>query len=71
MTYAVTDAQQRVLAMIRAFIEEQGYPPTLADICAALGFKSHNSAHWHLKALERRGMVELVPGVRRGIRVKK
>ncbi len=45
-------------------------PPTRAEIAGALGFRSVNAAEEHLRALERKGAIELMPGTSRGIRLK-
>ncbi len=65
----LTPRQQQILDWIRARIEATGYPPTRAEIAAALGFRSINAAEEHVRALARKGFVELVPGRARGIRV--
>lgn len=65
----LTARQSEVLDLIRRHIEDTGYPPTRADIAAELGFKSPNAAEEHLKALARKGAIEIVPGTSRGIRL--
>jgi repressor LexA len=65
----LTSRQQEVLDLIRNHIEETGYPPTRADIARELGFRSANAAEEHLKALARKGVIEIVPGASRGIRL--
>ena len=66
---SLTPRQTQVLDLIRQFMAEQGYPPTRAEIATALGFRSANAAEEHLKALARKGVVELFPGASRGIRL--
>src|SRR5690606_37818966 len=61
--------QTQILALIEQCIEETGYPPTRAEIAATLGFKSANAAEDHLRALEKKGAIEMVPGASRGIRL--
>jgi repressor LexA len=56
--------------MIQDFIAESGMPPTRAEIARELGFKSANAAEEHLRALQRKGVLELVPGASRGIQLK-
>jgi len=56
--------------MIQEFIAEYGMPPTRADIARELGFKSSNAAEEHLRALQKKGVLELVPGASRGIQLK-
>tara|TARA_A100001015_G_scaffold317212_1_gene433548 strand:- start:13113 stop:13715 length:603 start_codon:yes stop_codon:yes gene_type:complete len=57
--------------MISSHIEETGFPPTRAEICEALGFKSPNAAEEHLKALVKKGAISMVPGASRSIRLYK
>ncbi|MCY4013287.1 MAG: transcriptional repressor LexA [Gammaproteobacteria bacterium] len=65
----LTARQEEVLALVKAHIAESGYPPTRADIARDLGFKSPNAAEEHLKALARKGAIEVIPGTSRGIRL--
>ena len=65
----LTKRQEQVFDMIRAFMEEEGFPPTRAEMADELGFRSPNAAEDHLRALERKGAVELLPGASRGIRL--
>ena len=65
----LTSRQAEVLAFIRSYIEETGYPPTRADIANELGFKSANASEEHLKALARKGAIEMIPGTSRGIKL--
>ena len=66
---ALTPRQQQVLALIREHIEAHGLPPTRAEIARTLGFRSPNAAESHLRALARKGAIELVTGSSRGIRL--
>jgi repressor LexA len=65
----LTSRQEQVLNLIKEHISETGYPPTRAEIAKRLGFKSANAAEEHLRALARKGFIEIVPGASRGIRV--
>jgi repressor LexA len=65
----LTARQEQVLAVIRAHINDTGLPPTRADIARELGFRSANAAEEHLKALARKGAIEIIPGASRGIRL--
>ena len=69
MTVKLTARQQQVLDIIRSEIERTGFPPTRAEIAQVLGFKSANAAEDHLKALARKGAIELTAGASRGIRL--
>lgn len=66
---SLTARQSEILELIRSYIAEEGCPPTRAEIAASLGFRSANAAEDHLRALERKGAIELVPGSSRGIRL--
>ena len=65
----LTQRQQQVLDIVREYIDRTGYPPTRADIAQTLGFKSANAAEEHLKALARKGAIEIIAGASRGIRL--
>ncbi|MDD1793511.1 transcriptional repressor LexA [Enterovibrio makurazakiensis] len=65
----LTARQQQVFDLIKAKIDETGMPPTRAEIARELGFRSANAAEEHLKALARKGVLEIVPGASRGIRL--
>jgi repressor LexA len=66
----LTPRQNEILILIQSVIKDTGMPPTRAEIAEALGFKSVNAAEEHLRALERKGVLELLPGISRGIRLK-
>jgi repressor LexA len=66
----LTPRQQQILDLVQSAIERTGAPPTRAEIAAELGFKSANAAEEHLQALARKGVIELVGGTSRGIRLK-
>jgi len=65
----LTQRQSQVLELVRRYIDETGYPPTRADIARELGFRSANAAEEHLRALARKGMIEMTAGASRGIRL--
>mgnify|MGYP001264087369 FL=1 len=65
----LTQRQSEVLGFIKNHIDETGYPPTRADIAKELGFKSANASEEHLKALSRKGVIEIIPGTSRGIKL--
>ncbi|AHV94210.1 transcriptional repressor LexA [Bordetella holmesii] len=70
MATKLTDRQQEILDLIRQTVARTGFPPTRAEIAQALGFRSPNAAEDHLKALARKGAIELTAGASRGIRLK-
>ena len=65
----LTARQEQVLSVIRQYVADTGYPPTRADIARELGFKSANAAEEHLRALARKGAIEMIAGASRGIRL--
>lgn len=67
--HKLTTRQQQVLDLIKDHMQATGYPPTRAEIAKELGFRSPNAAEEHLKALARKGAIEMVPGASRGIRL--
>ncbi|MDE2140685.1 MAG: transcriptional repressor LexA, partial [Gammaproteobacteria bacterium] len=65
----LTARQKNVLNVIQQLIDDTGVPPTRAEIARALGFRSVNAAQDHLRALARKGIIGLLPGAARGIRI--
>ncbi|ATC99926.1 MAG: transcriptional repressor LexA [Pseudomonadota bacterium] len=65
----LTKRQAQILELVKVFIKDTGMPPTRAEIASTLGFKSANAAEEHLKALAKKGVIEMVPGASRGIRL--
>jgi len=65
----LTPRQQEVLDLVKRHIEQTGFPPTRADIAKELGFRSANAAEEHLKALARKGAIEMIAGASRGIKL--
>jgi len=66
----LTPRQTQILRLIQRAIMETGMPPTRAEIAKELGFKSVNAAEEHLRALHRKGVIELIPGASRGIQLR-
>ena len=67
---ALTDRQAEILRLVRELTEVAGYPPTRAEIAERMGFRSVNAAEQHLRALEKKGAIDIASGSSRGIRVK-
>ena len=65
----LTRRQAEILELIRSHLEETGFPPTRAEIAVHFGFSSPNAAEDHLRALERKGAIEILPGASRGLRI--
>lgn len=66
---ALTPRQQEILDWLKNYIQQNGMPPTRAGLSHEMGFKSPNAAEEHLRALQRKGAIELLPGASRGIRL--
>src|SRR4249920_2298452 len=66
----LTPRQKQILTLLQKVMHETGMPPTRAEIAKSLKFRSVNAAEEHLRALERKGVLELLPGTSRGIRLK-
>lgn len=66
----LTARQQQILDWIRRHLESTGMPPTRAEIAAGLGFRTASSAEDHLRALARKGALELLPGASRGMKLR-
>ena len=65
----LTSRQEQILNYIREYLAETGFPPTRSEIAQEMGFKSPNAAEEHLRALARKGAIEMLPGTSRGIRL--
>lgn len=65
----LTGRQEQILNYIREYLAETGFPPTRSEIAQEMGFKSPNAAEEHLRALARKGAIEILPGTSRGIRL--
>src|SRR6186997_2327953 len=70
MSDDLTPRQREILKLIQEAVADSGMPPTRAEIAAAMGFKSPNAAEEHLRALQRKGVLDLLPGASRGIQLK-
>jgi len=68
--HELTPRQRQILRFIQDSLAENGMPPTRAEIAQALGFRSANAAEEHLRALQRKGVIELRPGASRGIQLR-
>ena len=65
----LTKRQSEILSFLKVWIDDNGYPPTRAEIAKELGFKSPNDAEDHLKAFARKGAIEMIPGASRGLKI--
>lgn len=65
----LTTRQQQILDLVRDTIDATGMPPTRAEISERLGFRSANAAEQHLRALAKKGVIQMIPGMSRGIRL--
>lgn len=69
MAKDLTARQKQVIELIQHHIDDTGFPPTRVEIAKELGFRSANAAEEHLRALHRKGAIEMIPGASRGIRI--
>lgn len=67
--HKLTSRQEEILDFIRDYLAETGFPPTRSEIAQKMGFKSPNAAEEHLRALARKGAIEMLPGTSRGLRL--
>ena len=67
--HKLTSRQQEILGYIKDYLHNTGYPPTRSEIAQEMGFKSPNAAEEHLRALARKGAIEMLPGTSRGIKL--
>ncbi len=65
----LTSRQEQILDFIKDYLQETGFPPTRSEIAQNMGFKSPNAAEEHLRALARKGAIEMLPGTSRGLRI--
>ena len=70
MSEPLTDRQTEILRLIKELTEVSGFPPTRAEIAERMGFRSVNAAEQHLRALERKGVLDITPGSSRGIKLR-
>ena len=70
MSEPLTDRQTEILRLIKDLTEVSGFPPTRAEIAERMGFRSVNAAEQHLRALERKGALEISAGSSRGIKIR-
>ena len=67
--HKLTSRQAEILGYIKEYLQDTGFPPTRLEIAQEMGFKSPNAAEEHLRALARKGAIEMLPGTSRGIRL--
>ncbi|MDA1370077.1 MAG: transcriptional repressor LexA [Proteobacteria bacterium] len=67
--HKLTSRQEEILGYIKDYLHSTGYPPTRSEIAQQMGFKSPNAAEEHLRALARKGAIEMLPGTSRGIKL--
>jgi repressor LexA len=70
MSEPLTERQTEILKLIKELTEVSGFPPTRAEIAERMGFRSVNAAEQHLRALERKGALDITSGSSRGIRIR-
>ena len=70
MSEPLTERQSEILKLIKELTEVSGFPPTRAEIASRMGFRSVNAAEQHLRALERKGALDITSGSSRGIKIR-
>ena len=65
------EKQQKILEFVTSYMEENGYPPSIREICKGVGLSSTSTVHAHLETLKRKGLLEKADSKSRGLRVKK
>ena len=65
----LTEQQSKIYEAIKVSISRHGMPPTRAELARLFKFKSANAAEEHLRAIAKKGYIELIPKISRGIRV--
>jgi repressor LexA len=63
------DKQTEILMFIKSEIQEKGYPPSVREICSAVGLRSTSTVHGHLERLEKKGYIRRDPSKPRAIEV--
>ena len=69
MVEELTDRQRQTLEYIAETVSERGYPPSVREVCDALGLASSSTVHSHLRALQRKGYLRIDPTKPRAIEV--
>jgi repressor LexA len=69
MKKKVTEKQQQILDFVNKQVEEKGYPPSVREICSAVGFKSTSTVHGYLEKLKKNGLITKDPAKPRALRV--
>lgn len=69
MSKKLTDRQQQILDFVNRQVEEKGYPPSVREICSAVGFKSTSTVHGYLEKLRKNGLIAKDPTKPRAIKV--
>lgn len=57
MQKKLNENQQKILDFVNSQVEEKGYPPSVREICSAVGFKSTSTVHGYLEKLEKNGLI--------------
>lgn len=65
----LTSKQQEILDFIKLEISTKGYPPSVREICVAVGLRSTSTVHGHLERLEKRGIIRRDPTKPRAIEI--
>ena len=69
MEHTLTEKQEQILACIKQGLKDRGYPPSVREICLAVGLRSTSTVHAHLNKLEEKGFIRRDPTKPRAIEV--
>ena len=69
MMSELKDKQLLIYEFLKDFTSQKGYPPTVREICKAVGLKSTSSVHGHLKQLEKEGLIKRDPTKPRALEI--
>ena len=69
MVEGLTDRQRQILEFLAETVAERGYPPSVREVCDALGLASSSTVHSHLQALQKKGYVRIDPTKPRAIEI--
>lgn len=69
MKQSLTKMQKDIYEFIKREIRSSGYPPSVREICKAVGLSSSSTVHSHLRSLQSKGMIEMDQSKSRAIRV--
>ena len=64
----LTPRRQRILDYLVETAEQRGYPPSMRETAEAVGLKSPSTVLFHLRVLEKAGLIQRVPNLNRAVK---